>query len=400
MTTGNTQKLRIDWSGRAFDYTPEEIEVVVQAMKDADPLTQGRYLKQFESDFSQYNGSPHSFAVANCTNALDLSALLSRIGPGDEVIIPAHTFCATAIPFIRTGARIVWADIDPDTRLVSADTLQKVLTPRTKVIVVVHLYGLMADMDAIMDLASQHGVLVVEDCAQAIGAEFKGIKSGAWGDFGTFSFHAQKNMTTLGEGGVLTVKDPELAQKTPGVRHNGVRPFDGPRDEYWIPAMSNVDLDFDGVAPYNFCLGEIQCALGSALLKRLDSMNDLRIRRANQFREALAEFEELSFQKVSDDHKHCYHLLAARYDGNSSGKHRDDLIRMMFNEYGVKVIVQYYPLYRYPLFRKFGFGEADCPETDRFFDNMVSFPFHIWMNDSDFDYMIESTQNALRRLRG
>lgn len=389
----------IDWSGRAFDYSEGEVNAVIDVMRKSDPLTQGKYLKQFESDFIRYNGTPNSFAVANCTNALDLAAILSGIKSGDEVIIPAHTFCATAIPFARTGAKIIWADIDPDTRVISEESIERNMSKRTKVIVVVHLYGLMANMEPIMSIADKNGCFVVEDCAQALGAEYKGKKAGAFGDFATFSFHCQKNLTTLGEGGMLSVKSDSLAKKVPGLRHNGVRPFPYERQDYWVPAMSEVDMDIPGVWPYNFCINEVQCALGSKLLERLDTMNNLRIARAGRFKEAVKDFPELSFQKVSSYHKHVYHLLTAKYDGKDSNKANHDFIRIMAYEYKIKVIVQYYPLYRYPMFKKMGFNKAECPNTDEYYDNMVSFPFHIWMSDKQFDYMIDCTIKALKKLR-
>lgn len=396
----NKNNFIIDWSGKAFNYNDAEIGAVVEAMKNADPLTQGKYLKKFESDFAVYNGTPNSFAVSNCTNALDLIATLSGLKKEDEVIIPAHTFCATAIPFGRTGAKIVWADIDPDTRVISAESIEKNITKKTKAIVAVHLYGLMADMEAIASIAKKHKCILIEDCAQAVGAEYKGKKSGSFGDFAAFSFHGQKSLTTMGEGGMLVLKSEELAKKVPGLRHNGVRPYAFEREHYWIPAMSDVDLDMDKIWPYNFCINEIQCALGSKLLERLDEMNNLRIERAHRFKEALKGFPEITFQKVNPGFKHVYHLLSAKYDGKKYNKTNSDFIKLMAYEYKIKVIVQYYPLYRYPLFKKMGFGNVTCPNTDEFFDNMVSFPFHYWMSDKDFDYMIDSTIKTLKKLRG
>jgi len=389
----------IDWSGRSFDYSEEDINSIVNAMKHADPLTQGKYLNQFQTDFGKYNKTPNSFAMANCTNALDIAAILTGLKKNDEVIIPAHTFCASAIPFGRTGAKIVWADIDPDTRVISADSIEDNITPRTKVIVIVHLYGLMADMNPIMDIASERNCLVVEDCAQVIGAEYNGEKSGSIGDFGAFSFHGQKNLTTLGEGGMLTVKSDEHAKLVPGLRHNGARPYEYEREHYWIPAMSNVDLDIEGVWPYNFSLGEPQCALGSSILNRIDQMNELRIKRARKFMNAVADFPELSFQKVPKNQKHVYHLLSAKYNGTKFGKTNHDFIKLMVYKYKIKCIVQYYPLYRYPLFIKMGFGQHNCPNTDDFYDNMISFPFHLWMSEQQFDYMIDSTIKSLKELR-
>jgi perosamine synthetase len=384
MPTENSHK--IDWSGRAFSYSDEEIRTVVDVMNSADPLTQGKHLELFERDFSKYIGIKNAFAFSSCTGALEIAALLSQLGKNDEVIIPAHTFCATAIPFARTGAKIRWADIEPNTRLISAQSVKKLINPKTKVIVVVHLYGLMADMEQIMKLAQNNNCLVVEDCAQAIGAQYKGKMAGSIGDFGTFSFHGQKNLTTLGEGGALTVRSDKQAALVSGLRHNGLTPFKEKREHYWIPAMANVDLDLEGTWPYNFCLGEVSCALASKLLGRLDQMNDLRIKRGRKFISAVSDFPELSFQEVSKDHKHVYHLLSAKYDGRQFEKTNHDFIKLMVYKYRIKTIVQYYPLYRYPLFQKMGLGDHDCPATDDFYDNMVSFPFHHWMSDGQFEY--------------
>jgi len=393
------EDFRVNLSARGHDYLEGDIEAVVEAMKHADPLTQGRYQKEFEKNFGTFNGSKNCFAVSNCTAALELAAILCRLKPGDEVIIPAHTFCATAIPFARTGAKLIWADIDIETRVVSAEAIKPLISERTKVIVVVHLYGLMAQMPEIMEIAKEHNLLVVEDCAQSPGASINGIKAGNFGDFGCFSFHTAKNMTTLGEGGMLAVKDDNSAKLVPGLRHNGLRGFDYERERYWIPAMSNVDFDIDNVWPYNFCIGEVQCALGIKLLERLDKMNNDRNLRAKKIIEALSEYPELSFQKVPDGYFHCYHLLSAMYDRSTYGKTNHAFIDLMAFTYGIKVIVQYYPLYRYPMFIRAGFGEAGCPNTDRFYDNMVSFPFHHWLSEEEIDYMIECTRKTLDQLR-
>lgn len=393
------KEFRIDFSGKSTEYTEEEINCVVHAMRFADPLTQGMYQAKFEHAFSLYNGSKYCFAVSNGTAALELAAILCRLTPGDEVIIPAHTFCATAIPFARTGAKIVWADIDPDSLVVSADTIASRITDKTKVIVVVHLYGLMAPMDEIMALARQKNLLVVEDCAQSIGASLHGIKAGNYGDFACFSFHTHKNLTTLGEGGMLVVKDDECAKLVPGLRHNGLRGFDPDRERYWIPAMSNVDFDIDNFWPYNFCMGEVQCAVGIKILERIDSLNRDRNKRAARFIEALSDYPELIFQNVPEGHYSSYHLLPASYNGANSGATRDDFIDMMAFTCGIKLVVQYCPLYRYPMFKKAGLGDAECPVSDRFFDTMVSFPFHHWLPEEDFEYMIQSTIYSLDQLR-
>lgn len=392
-------EFKIKWSGKAIEYNVEEIDAVVDVMRNGDPQTQGKYLQKFEQDFSKYLLGQPCFGVTNATHALELIADLIDLKPGDEVIIPGHTYCASAIPFARKGVKIIWADLDPETFLVNSNIIQKLINKNTKAIVVVHLYGMIIpDIEAIASVAKKAKLALVEDCAQALGAKLNGKPAGTFGDYSAFSFHGQKNITTMGEGGILTLKDQSLAKLVPGLRHNGHAPFMNKTD-YWKPAMSNVDLDIDGIWPHNFSLTEAQAALGSVLLNRLESLTKLRRDRALLFREKLNEFPELIFQKITDPESHSHHLLAAKFKGKDK-KNRDDLISLLSSKYGIQVIVQYYPLYRYDLFKKMNQAEADCKEADDFFDNMISFPFHIWMEESDFNYMIDSVKSALLELRG
>ena len=384
---------RIPFSGRAHTYTKEEIEVAVYAMQTADPLTQGSYQQKFQQRFCEYTNTRHAFALNNATAALELAAQLSQFNEGDEVIIPGHTFTASAYSFLKNGARIVWADIDLNTRVITAETIERCITPKTRMIVVVHLYGYGAEMPAIMELAQRHNLLVVEDAAQALGVEIEGQMAGTFGDFGVYSFHSHKNITTLGEGGMLTVRDERIANIIPMVRHNGHCAFDYEREHYWIPAMGNVDLpELNGepLWPNNYCLGEVECALGIKLLDRIDQINEEKRQRAIIFIDAMVDHPELEFHRV-DSERHNYHLLAARM---TSGD-RDRFMQKMAEEEGIQCVVQYYPLYRYDFYKKVGQSEANCPNTDLFFDNMVSFPFNHMMSDEDLDWMITATKRCL-----
>lgn len=390
-------ELKVNFSGRALRYTEEEIAAVVDAMRNAETLTQGRYQQEFQASFARFMGVEHCFAVMNGVSALELSAQLCRFKPGDEVVIPSHTFTASAYPFAKKGAKLVWADIDLATRVVTAESIEKVLTPRTKAIVVVHLYGYVADMPAIMELARSRGILVIEDAAQSIGADVDGKMSGSFGDFAIYSFHSHKNMSTLGEGGMLIVKDPELAKLVPMLRHNGHCGFDYERKDYWVPAMGNVDMpEIDGefLWPNNYCIGEIECALGIKQLERVERINAEKRSRAIRFIDALKDYPELEFHRV-DSTRHNYHLLVARM---TNGR-RDDFIRSMFHDKGVKCVVQYYPLNRYAFYEKLGLGTANCPNADMFYDNMISFPFQHWLTDGEFDHMLASTIDVLETQR-
>jgi len=384
---------KIPFSGRAHKYTEKEKQVVLKAMDDADPLTQGKYLKEFEKKFCEYIGSKYAYAMCNATAALEIAAQLCQFEDGDEVICPSHTFTATVYPFIKKGARPVWADIDRKTRVVTADTIKKCITSRTKAIIVVHLYGFCVDMQPVMDLAREHNLLVIEDTAQALGTERNGQKAGTFGDFGIFSFHSHKNITTLGEGGMLVVKDQKYADLIPLLRHNGHCAFNFERKYYWQPAMGNVDLpELNGkyLMPGNYCLGEVECALGIELLSRIDEINARKRERAIYFIDELKDYPLLQFHRV-DDRKHNYHLLVAEVANNK----RDEFIRKMAFEKGIQCIVQYYPLNRYDFYKKLGFGESNCPAADAFFDNMVSFPFHHSLSDDDFEYMLKATKDVI-----
>lgn len=386
---------KIKFSAKGHDYTQEEIDTVAHAMRTAEPYTQGEYQKAFEQKFCDYIGADSSFAVNSATSALELAAQLCQFQPGDEVIIPSHTFTSSAYPFAKKGARIIWADIDLRTRVVTADTIRSRITGKTKAVVVVHLYGYAAEMKEIVDLAKENNILVIEDAAQSMGTSLEGKKSGTFGDIGIFSLHSHKNMTTLGEGGVITMKDPEMAGIIPMLRHNGHCPFTYEREHYWIPAMGNVDfpkLNGQFLWPNNYCMGEVECALGIKLLDRIDQMNREKRTRALYFIDTLQQYNTLEFHRVDSD-RHNYHLLVARV---TNGR-RDEIMNFMANEKGIQCVVQYYPLNRYPLYQKLGFGEANCPNADKFFDNMISFPFHHWMSDEDFEYLLRSIREGLEK---
>mgnify|MGYP001202102368 CR=1 FL=1 len=391
-------KFKIPFSGRSHSYLDEEIEVIVDAVVNANPLTQGEHLISFEEKFRGFSGAEHAFALNNATAALELAAQLCQFSAGDEVIVPGHTYTSSAYPFLKKGANIVWADIDPLTRVVTVETIENCITSATKAIVVVHLYGYAADMPEIIEMAKLHDLLVIEDAAQALGVTIDGKMVGTFGDFGVYSFHSHKNLSTLGEGGILTVSSFAHAKLIPMLRHNGHCSFGFDRDDYWIPAMGNVDipiLNGSVLWPNNFCIGEVECALGAKLLERVNHMNTMKRERALHFIDSLSDFPQLWFHKVPSE-RHCYHLLVAKMPDNEG---RDHFIRKMSDK-GIQCVVQYYPLYRYDLYEKLGLHHANCPNTDAFFDSMVSFPFQHMMSDSDLKLMIETSKQVLSDMYG
>ena len=387
-------KIKVNWSGRSHDYSEKEKKYLLNVLK-SDNLTQGREKDKFESSLQKYFNKKNFFCTSSAASSLELIAALINLKKGDEVIIPAHTYCASAIPFARNGAKIIWADIDLKTRTISLEDVKKKITSRTKAIVIVHLYGFAVDVKKFYKLGKK--IKIVEDCAQSFGAELNNQKVGTLGDFACFSFHAQKNITTLGEGGAIYVKENKLAKKIPGLRHNGHRPYTVKRKYYWKPAMGNLELDLDNIWPFKYTLTEIQCAAGYLLLKRVDKLNKQRILRAKKF---IRYFKntQLEFNDIFQNKRNVYHLLAA-YIKPTKKINNHIVIKKLYEKFGIKCAVQYFPLYRYPLFKKMGLGNAKCPNTELFFDNMISFPFHVWMKEKDFDYLIKSVEKVLKSLK-
>ena len=334
-------------------------------MRNASPLTQGVYLKEFENKFADYLGIKYAFAVSSATAALEIAAQLCSIQPGEAVM----------------GVR----------------QIERCISDKTRAIVVPHLYGYGADMPEIMKLAKSRNILVIEDVAQAIGVTIDNKMAGSYGDIAVFSFHAHKNISSLGEGGVIVVKDDRYAEILPMLRHNGHCDFSFPREDYWLPAMGNVDMpELYGrmMWPNNFCLGEVGCALAAKLLDRVEIINNEKRKRALTFIDSLSDYPELKFHRVNSP-RHNYHLLVAMI-GNGT---RDLFIRSMAQEYGIQCVVQYYPLYRYPLYKKLDLGSNECPNTDKFFDNMISFPFGHSLTDSQLDFILSSAINVLESIR-
>ncbi len=389
--------MKIDWPHRGHAYSKQEIDVVVDIMSNPKvQLTQGSSVLKFEKDFMNYLGSENAFSLMSAAHGLDISANLIEIQKGDEVIIPAHTYCATALAYARRGAIIKWADICPDSLTVTLESISKLITSKTKAVVVVHLYGLMCpDIYKISDFLKSKNIFLVEDCAQSLGASFKEKNCGTIGDIGVFSFHSQKNLTTLGEGGMIVVKDQGLAKHVKGLRLNGHAPFTN-KEEYWLPAMTNVDEDIPGIWPIKSSMNEAQGAIGSLIIERMDSLTDSRRSLSEFFRTELKNQDELKFQDIHSETAHSHHLLPARCI--SDNWNRDDLIKILYNKFNIKCVIQYYPLNRYDLFKKNGMGNASVPNTDAFYDNMISIPFSLTFSEEENNYLVNSIKESIKEL--
>ena len=251
-----------------------------------------------------------------------------------------------------------------------------------------------------MAIAGKHGLKVVEDCAQALDARINGQHVGTFGDYGCFSFHGAKTMTTLGEGGMLTVKSDADAALVPGIRHNGCCAFDYPRERYWVPAMSNVDMDIEGFWPNNFCIGEVQCALGSEELKTLTANTDRIIAQNDRLRELLKDVPEISFNKIPAGYRHVRPSVCAalrrqrvRQEPRRPARPADHQVRHPQH----RAVLPPLPLPRSS--RSSAAGEHDCPVLEAWWDNTFTVPMWCGMDDEVLVTIADSVKGAIADLK-
>jgi len=281
--------------------TEREVRAVAEAAAHDWYAHAGESVRRFEQAFAAKIGVTHALAVPHCTAALHLSMLALGLGPGDEVIVPEATWVATATPIAYVGATPVFADIDPISWCVSAASIERCITPRTKAIVVVDLYGALPDMDAIEALARQHGIAVVEDAAQSLGAHLRGRNAGSFGDIGTFSFHGTKTVTT-GEGGMFVTSRDDLAARAAFLRDHGRTP-EGFR--YFVT---------EEIA-FKYRMGSLQAAFGLAQLERLDELVARKRQIFAWYRERLQDVGGVTLNAEPEGLHNTFWMVTAVLDG-------------------------------------------------------------------------------------
>ena len=303
---------------------------------------------------------------------------------------------------MRCGADVRFADIDPRTFNVDPDKLEGMISSRTKAIFLVHLCGQMCDMDPIMRIAEKYGLKVVEDAAHAPGASYKGAKAGTIGDIGTFSFHTWKNMTTLGEGGMITCKDSETADRISRIKQFGAVHFDR---KVWDCANGDLPfyLDFRRVGKYygsNFRMSDVQAAMGVTQLDKLDEANIRRRRYAKILDEGLKGNEFVSIPYVSPDCYHVYHIYNIQFESEKAGTGKDALLRPLLEEFGIQCWIQYVPVYLFEIFREKGHVPGECPIAEHVFRNkLISLPIGPVMTEDMAIYTVESINRITDRIK-
>jgi len=374
-------------------YGPEE-EAALREVLAANAPSCGAKVKQFEEAFAAYCGVQFGLAVTSATAGLQLALIACGVGPGDEVITTPLSWISTANAAAAQGANVVFADVDPRTLNVTPASIAERITGRTKVILLVHLYGQCCDMDPIMALARERGILVVEDCAHAAGAEYKGRRAGSLADIGVFSFHQQKNIVTLGEGGMVTTGRRDLYHRMlshrslccltydPKGKYLPIDPVKTPMGKrYWY-------LDFDNVG-FNFRMTDAQAAVGLVQLGKLDGFNARRAEIARLYSERLRGIRGLTSPCVSPDVKHAFHIYCVLLEPEFRLS-KEDFMWELYTGKRIKVWSHYMPIHLTTVYRRLGHAEGECPVAEALYHKYVSLPIHPRMTEESINYVTDS----------
>lgn len=345
----------LDLNAQFAAIKPAVMEAVLQVM-ESQHFILGSAVTSFEEDIAKMTGCKFAIGCASGSDALLLALTALGVGPGDEVIAPSFTFVATAGSIARVHAKPVFIDIDPVTYNLDAQKLEKVITPRTKAIIPVHLFGLAADMDPILEIAQSHNIPVIEDAAQAIGSQYKGRYAGNIGAIGCFSFFPSKNLGGAGDGGMLTTNDPVLADALKILRLHGSRK----KYQYERVGM-------------NSRLDALQAAILRVKLKHLDSWAAGRQKNADRYRALFAEFgltEKVVLPTAPEDSVHVYNQFTIRVQER-------DVLKKYLQEQGIPTEIYYpYPLHLQPAFAAFGYKPGDLPVTEAASLQVLSLPIY------------------------
>lgn len=405
-------KWKVPYSGISNRLGAEETEAIIHALQQ-DTLTSGPLATQFEDAFARYLGAKHAVATSSCTTALYLSVQALGLREGDEVIATPQTFWSALFPLVARRCIVRFADIDPNSLNIDPAKIEPLLTPRTRAIYVVHHGGQAVDLDPILSLARARQIRVVEDCAHAPGATYKGKYLGTLGDIGCFSFHSLKNMTA-GEGGMLVTNDSGLFERARTLGRIGtvgelVDRAEARLGEYAEPtyhrathARNAYRQDFANdrfEIGNNYRMSELHAALGLAQLRKLDALNERRRDIARRITAGLRNLSGISVQEEQSFARHIYHLYTFFYHPEVVGVAKDDFIRYLEREEGIQIVLRYFPVHLLPELRVFGHGVGECPIAERvFFEQQIQLPIYDHLTDKQIDHMIQGVRRAVEQL--
>lgn len=348
----------------------KEVDEAIQNCLDTSTFIGGSVVQQFESDFAAYIGVDHCIGCGNGTDALEISLKALGIGEGDEVIVPACSWIATSEAVSSVGARPVFVDILPDYYTIDPDKILKCINARTKAIIPVHLYGLPAEMDEIMAIAAKYGLRVIEDCAQAHGAVYKGKKVGTFGDAAAFSFFPGKNLGAYGDAGAALTSHKALGKRISMIGNHG--------------QLKKHNHELEG---RNSRLDSIHAAVLAVKLRYLDKWNNSRIKAASRYQELL-QIPDLVRPSKPDYSKHVFHIYAIRTD-------KRDELRNALSRNGISTGIHYpEPLPFVKAYAQYGYTEEDFPVANEYKSKILSLPIYPELQNDQVEYICKTISSA------
>ncbi len=403
---------KVPYSGISNRFTFEEAEALMKVLQQ-DSLMKGPTAAQFERAFAQKMGVKHALATTSCTTALFLSAQILGLKAGDEVITTPQTFWVTTWPMLARKCQIRFADIDPNSLNIDPATIEPLVNEKTKAIYVVHHGGQAVDMDPVMAIARKYNLRVVEDCAHAPGATYKGRYVGGIGDVGCFSFHSLKNMTT-GEGGMLVTNDDRLFEYAEplGTIHmygemkpravKKIGPYDEPAyyKDWHAKQSFNMDyVDNSFEVGNNFRMSDISAAIGLVQLGKLDGLNERRREIGHRLNDGLRSIPGISLQEEKPYAGHIYHLYTCFYHPEVVGAPKDDFIRYLEQVEGIEIAIRYFPVHLLSEFRALGYTYGLAPVAEKtYFESQIQLPIYNHLSDWQIEHMIGGIRRAVENL--
>lgn len=346
-----------------------EMQAAFEAVYDGNWFIMGKHLTTFEQEYALFSNNKYAIGVSNGLDALVLSLRALGVGPGDEVIVPSHTFVASVLAVSHVGATPVFVEPDEQTYNLNPSLIAAAITKRTKVIMPVHLYGQACDMEAILRVAKEHNLFVLEDNAQAHGAGFKNKDTGSWGDISGVSFYPGKNLGALGDGGMITTSNAQLADQVKMLRNYG----------------STIKYKHE-IVGYNMRLDEMQAAFLSVKLRYLPQWTLERQQIASWYNEALQGIGDIITPYVHSDSSHVYHLYVIRT------QHRDAL-QAHLKEKGIGTLIHYpIPVHLQEAYQSLGYREGDFPIAEELSKTCLSLPVWVGMEKREIQYIIDNIE--------
>lgn len=391
----------------------EELEAVRRVIESGAPLTRGPDVDLFEKEFAEYCNVKYAVALSSCTSALRIAAQILHLGKGDEVICQANAFWATIAALIERNVSIRCAEIDPLSLNIDPASIEPLITKRTKAIYVMHHGGNPADMEAILDLAGKHGLFVVEDAAHAAGAQYKGKKIGSFSDITCFSFSTMKNMSTLGEGGMITTDNEKYAEMARGLRTSfpygekikrktsNLGDYPKPKSPIFMHAGDAWDYDWNRVDEVGTScrLSTPQAAVGRVQLRKLDKFNSIRESIARRYNEAIQKIDGLKTLKILPDCKNAWHLYTFFLD-SKTGIKRDDFVYHMKEKHKIDIVIRFWPIHLGGIMRMNGHNIGECPVCEHvWFNEQLSLPISPQMQEWEIETIINALYETMKELK-